>query len=480
MRYARAALLDDEGRLRLIRKVHAWALRYARTYQDDPAALYHAGISLRHALAADPDSDNPDHSDNQLYDALRLYLCEYVPGALAQMGGEPPASIGARAEASRLTQVGLELTGQHAYYAAEEALNRALDIRQAHDSPHAIAETLVALGRLYDRVGRFADAADALIKAAELVYKLGAEESLSVTRRGLARVYRHMNRLNDALGVLDDAPEAHSERAAILRALGQYAAAVQEMTLSGEDVPYTRAETFVLAGRYNDALGALADRRRSRLGAAACADLSPARRGRSEHAIQGYHAALEICADNGAEMVRAKALRGLGAALASDGQYDAARETLESALALHRAEETPDPVRLGRTLRLLAAVHFAAGDTEAAITAARDALVQLRQVSAAADIADTYRTLGRALWAVGDYLGALEAFNGEAEHAQSLAERDDARIGMALHHLADAYWKRGEHERAIANYRRAQTHKNAAADPLGYLMTLFALHRVHA
>jgi hypothetical protein len=67
-------------------------------------------------------------------------------------------------------------------------------------------------------------------------------------------------------------------------------------------------------------------------------------------------------------------------------------------LAIHHAEESPDPVRLGRTLRLLAAVHFAAGDTDTAITTARDALVQLRQVNAAADIADASRTLGRALW----------------------------------------------------------------------------------
>jgi tetratricopeptide (TPR) repeat protein len=463
--YARTAAQDDEGKL--IRKVYAWALRYTRAHHDDPVALYHAGASLRHALSGE--------DDHALHEALRPYLCEYLPGALAEMGGPPPELTGLRAEAANLTQYGLELTDQHAYYAAEEALNRALEIRQAHGSPHANAETLVAVGRLYDSVGRLDEAAAALVKAAELVYKLGAESSLSVTRRGLARVYRHMGRLNDALGVLDDAPEAHFERAAILRAQGNFAAAVEEMKLSGEDAPYARAEAFVLAGRYVDALDALAgqDDPDSALLRAQIYHLQ----GSIEQAIQGYHVALECCEGHEADTARAKALRGLGAALASGGQYEAARESLESALVIHHAEETPDPLRLGRTLRLLAAVLFVSGETEAAITTARDALVQLRQVSAAADMADAYRTLGRALWATGDYLGALEAFNGEAEHAQSLAERDDAQIGVALHHLADAYRKRDELERAIANYRRALTHQKPAVDLHSYLMTQFALHR---
>jgi tetratricopeptide (TPR) repeat protein len=469
--YAHTSAHDDDdttGDGKIIRKVQAWALRYARAHQDDPAALYHAGASLRHALDA-------GEENAALGEALRPFLCETVPGGLALMGGQPPELTGLRAEAANLTQYGIELTDQNAFYAAEGALNRALEIRQAHDSPHANAETLVAVGRLYDRVGRLGEAADALVKAAELVYRLDAEASLSVTRRGLARVYRHMGRLNDALGVLDDAPEAHFERAAILRAQGNYAAAVEEMKLSGEDAPYARAETFVLAGRYADALDALTgqDDPNSALLRAQIYHLQ----GNIEQAIQGYHAALECCMEHEADSVRAKALRGLGAAQASGGDYEAARETLEAALAIHRAEESPDPVRVGRTLRLLAAVHFAAGDTETAITAARDALVQLRQVNAAADIADASRTLGRALWAMGDYQGALEAFSDEVEQAQSLPERDDALIGIALHHLADAYRQRDELERAIANYRRALTHKKPADDLESYLMTQFALHR---
>ncbi len=469
--YARTSAQDDDdstGDGKLIRKVQAWALRYVRAHQDNPAALYHAGTSLRHAL-------NSDEENTALREALRPYLCEYVPGALANLGGQPPELTGLRAEAANLTQYGIELTDQNAFYAAEGALNHALEIRQAHESPHANAETLVALGRLYDRVGRLGEAADALVKAAELVFKLDAEPSLSVARRGLAHVYRHMGRLNDALGVLDDAPEAHFERAAILRAQGNYAAAVEEMKLSGEDAPYARAETFVLAGRYPDALDVLAgqDDPDSALLRAQIFHLQ----GGIDQAIQGYHAALECCVDQGADSVRAKALRGLGAAQASGGDVEAARATLEAALAIHRAEESPDPVRLGRTLRLLAAVHFAAGDTDIAITTARDALVQLRQVNAAADIADASRTLGRALWAIGDYQGALDAFNDEVEHAQGLPERDDAQIGIALHHLADAYRQREELERAIANYRRALTHKKPADDLRSFLMTQFALHR---
>ena len=73
---------------------------------------------------------------------------------------------------------------------------------------------------------------------------------------------------------------------------------------------------------------------------------------------------------------------------------------------------------------------------------------------------------------------ALAAFQGEVENAQSAPERDDRRIGRALHRLADACRAAGQTERAIANYRLALTHKRPSEQPDDTLISQLALHRV--
>ncbi len=158
------------------KRMHAWALNYARANTENLLALYRAETALRFA------SETSGGATNPLLDVLRPYLREYVPGAFP--GDESPWLDKTRSEGANLTQYGLELTDQGAYFAAEEALTRALDIRREHDSNHAVAETLVALGRLYDTSGRCPQAAESMVNAAELVYNLGAE---LVTQRHPAR-----------------------------------------------------------------------------------------------------------------------------------------------------------------------------------------------------------------------------------------------------------------------------------------------------
>ncbi|MCZ7541118.1 MAG: tetratricopeptide repeat protein [Anaerolineae bacterium] len=473
--YARAAAADDEhpAQSKVGKKMRAWALRYARAHSDNPLALYRAQGGLLHAYHM-ASAHGPVYISEPLAETLRPYLREYVPG-LPPGDEEAPELSGARAEAANLLRYGIELTDQGAYYAAEEALNRALALRLEHDSAHAVAETLVAQARLLDMAGRAEDAAEKLLEAAEMVFQLGAEESLSVIRRGLARVYRHLGRLSDALEVLDEAPQAHAERAAILRARGEYAAAVAEIAQAAESVPYDRAEIYLLAGQYDQAMDALAGQE-DHDSAHLRAQIHHLR-GDVAAAIAGYRAALEESGEI-APRARAKTLRGLGAALASAGEYDAARDALGDALALYRAEMEPDALQIGRTLRLLAAVHLAAGDTDAAIATAREALIQLQRTEAPADSADAYRTLGRALWRESDYAAALAAFQGEVENAQGAPERDERRIGRALHRLADTCRAVGQAERAIANYRLALTHKRPSEQPDDTLISQLALHCV--
>ncbi|NDJ78148.1 MAG: tetratricopeptide repeat protein, partial [Chloroflexi bacterium] len=465
--YARAAQNDPHGEDNALgKRMRAWALRFAREQTLDALALYRAEPALVWAYHHEP------HKRHNLGDALRPYLREYAPGAL-DAGDDGPDAEGPRAEGMHLTSVGIELTDDGALLAAEQALVQALELRREYDSAHGIAEALVALGRLWDHTGRPARAAELLVEAAELVYNLNADESLSVIRRGLARVYRHMDRLNDALGVLDDAPGSRLERGLILRARGEFEAAVREIDAAAEATPYTRAETFLLAGQYAEALAAIAD-----ADDPASAHLRAQAyhlQGSVQDAIRGYGMALDRY--DSSDPARAKTLRGLGAAYASDGQAEFAQAALAEALAIQRAESQPDPVRLGRTLRLLAAVHFLSGDTDQAAQVAREALDTLEDTAADSDIADAFRTLGRAAWLRGAHVDALEAFTGEIEHAQSDQRRDDTRIGIALHHVADAYRATGSLDRAIANYRRALTHKEPADDPHSFFITQVALHR---
>ncbi|WP_119068460.1 tetratricopeptide repeat protein [Aggregatilinea lenta] len=465
--YARAAATDPHSGAPG-KRMRAWALQYAKDHAGDPLALYGAESALRYALAI---SENLPEKSAPLDKALRSYLQEYTPGVAGT--AHAPVMGGARGEATALTVEGLRQTDEGAYEVAEQTLQRALELRREHDSAHAVAETMVALGRLYDAMGRYAQAEKLLVEAAEVVFNLGAEESVSVLRRCLARVYRHMGRLNDALAVLDEAAEAHLERAMILRAQGHYADAMHEIDCSPDASPYLRAELSLLAGHYAEALAAIAEEDDPATGhlRAQIYHLE----GSSDHAIRGYEMALETCAPD--DPSRARSLRGLGAALASGEQYTAACGVLEEALALHRQGSQPDRLGLGRTLRLLAAVYFVAGDTQHAADTARAALEQLEGTKAVEDIADTCRTLGRALWRLEDYAGAQDAFEREVNAAQSITVRSEDRIGTALHHLADTYRMAGSIDRAVANYRRALTHKNAAQDPTGYFVTQLALHR---
>ena len=457
------------GRDRLV----AWAQVFASTHAADPVALYRAEAALCHALDLAEGESEPKRL-RRLLNTLRPYLREYAPDRLPPGDAQrEPELTGVRAESARLTQQGLAQTDAGEWELAEESLTRALALRREHDSPHAIAETLVALARLRDAAGNYPQAAEHLIEAAEMVFSLGAEPSLSVIRRGLARVYRHLGRHADALAVLDDAPEAHSERAAILRAQGQYDEAAREIMLAPDAPPEARAEILLLAGRGQDALDAIAGQN-DPASALLRAQVHHVQ-GNIAQAIESYHLALEAAKDDRA--ARAKTLRGLGAALALDGRVEEAQIALEEALALQRDDSPPDPERMARTLKLLAAVRLLRGDAASAAEAAREALDRLQPAQSPGDAADAYGTLGRALWELEDYAGALEAFEGEVEHAQAMPFRDEMRVGLALHHVAQAYFQTGSPDRAVANFRRALTHINPTTHPRAYFVTLLALHR---
>ncbi len=356
---------------------------------------------------------------------------------------------------------------------AEAALKQALALRQTHDTDHAVAETLAALARLAYLHGEDALAIQRLESAAERLHALRDEESLEVIRIALSRVYRRAGRLDAALSVLgDDAPP--EDLTAVYRARQEWPEAIAVYERWADQKPFWArlgvAETQVLAGRCADALSTLGDNDRFE---------AQWLRAMIYH-IQGHIAKaqdlyMRLRVDVPSAL-RAAFARGYARALAASGEaHDAAM--IVGAEGVWYEAKMPRPVFARQRLSLALSAHFnfMLGKLDEADAAARRALsiTDERPDPEAESIA--YRVLGRAAWQRGELDAALSAFDSELAARGSAIYRDEHEIGVTLHNIADLQQERGEPDRAVANYRRALTHKDAARDRYSVLLTRLAL-----
>jgi len=451
-------------------RAREWIVNYFNEAAYEPAVLFAAESQLRHAYQIMNHYRLHDFAA-RLNARLSDYLRTYIPMLLTP-DAPPPRLMGERAKAVQLARHGLELAERDGNFAeGREVLLSAIEELRVHGSHHDLAESMVLLGRLDDQRGDFGAAIKCLEEAARLLYEINAQESLSTVRLGLAMAYRHKGRLKDALGVLDDRPESEAERARIYREMGNLNAMMRALAASGADLsPYAKAESYLNAGHYADALAAIAD------------DNSPQSeylraliyhlQGDFDHALMGYQQALNTFAPDNPE--RALVARAMAAIYVLQGDFDAAETTLTHSLeGLAKA----DSLQEGLTLSLLAAMHLRRGNNRTADETAAQALQKLLPGGDHADIADTYRVVGRACWRLERYPDALNAFLQEVEHVQSENERDETRIGLAFFHAAEAYRMTKQKDRAIANYRRALSHLDADEEAYKHLMGLSALHR---
>ncbi len=359
---------------------------------------------------------------------------------------------------------------------AETALNHALELRQAHDTEHTVAETLVALARLVYLQGDDTLAIRRLETAAEHLHDLRDDESLEVVRVALSRVYRRVGRLDAALSVLgDDAPP--DDLIAVYRARAEWdeAIAVYERWLEQKPTwaQLGLAETHLLAGRYADALAAIADS--NLLEAHWLRAMIYHVQGDVEKALNVY---TRIRSDVPPTM-RAMFARAYARALAaSDEVHDAA--LMVGAEGVWYEAKLPRPVFARQRLSqaLFAHLSLMLGKIEQAETAARAALnlPGERPNPEAAAIAN--RVLGRIAWERGELDRAQTYFEAELNARGSILYRDDHESGITLHNLADVQREHGERDRAIANYRRALTHKDAGYDRHSVILTRLALRQL--
>ncbi len=376
------------------------------------------------------------------------------------------------AQGEALHVKGLSLLEEGYDAAAEESLSEALQLRLAQDTEHAIAETLVALARLAYLRGDDAAAIRRLEEAAERLHTLRDEESLEVVRVALSRVYRRAGRLDAALSVLgNDAPP--EDLALVYRARGEWNEAVkvyQRWIESEASAIFALAETLILAGRYPEALLALNGINSFEaqwLRATIC------------HIQGDLQKALDLYQKirvNVPQQWRGTFARAIGRALAATGQvYDAVLIVGAEGIWYEGKYSRPIFARQRSSYALLAHLNLMQGKTEEAEEAARLALKLTGERANADDDAILRRVLGRVSWQRGELDSALIEFDAELSARGSQAHRDDHEIGVTLHNIADIQRERGDADRAIANYRRALSHKDVGKDPRSVLITRLAL-----
>ncbi len=456
---------------KLTEHLHNWALTYARRHREDPVQIYRLQGELLHTLdqAQQQRNESFTHKFNM---TLGAYLREYVP-AYFPPDLPIPKLIGERARAAALVGDGLRFLGKDQFPEALAAFESGLQLAEQHGSDHDIAEALVTFAHYHRETNNYAAATKNLERAARLVYDLKAEESLHLIRIALAALYRKQERYKDALGVLDDQPDTYTERARIYMDLRQWDQMFEALDVAEGLTSYDRAAAYLQAERYADALEAIARARDSN--SAFLRAMIYHLQGDLENAVRGYELALESAGKQ--NPLRLEVLLAMTKAIITQGDVSRAHKLLVQAHDLYPTLTKANDILKGQIFGLQAALEFLDGNPQKALDVGEQALEVLNKVEDAGhrEKADIYRTMGRAYWRRGNRKQALVMFEAEVDHAQSVPSRDEARIGIALHHLADAYRANNQADRAIGNYRRALTHKNAQQDSPGYFITQTAL-----
>lgn len=455
-------------------RLRRWVLSSARRNSEAAEEIYRDQDEILHALTMAQRAHQDDFV-HKLNMTLGSYFREYAPAYLAD-DIPTPRLMGKRADVAKLSREALDYLRTGNMDAAEEAGVQALELAEEHSSDHEIAETLVISASIADVKEQYRKATRQMERAAKIAFDLDNQESLHILRLGLAMLYRKQERYKDALGVLDDSPDTYAERARIYRASEQWEEMIEALAVAGDLTPKERAESLILAGKYADALEALAEGHSS--GTAILRAYIYHLQDDLNNAIRGYQLAIDTLSERAADAQEARL--SMGIAYAASGDYQTAEKHFQEVLDLQNQQQAPDYLLKGKALALLAALNLVNQNPNEAIRLGERSLEALQHEEARSTHrvrADVFRTIGRAQWRLGRVKQALAAFEGEVDQAQSVRYRDEQRIGIALHHLADALRADEELDRTIANYRRALTHKDSDENHYSFFITQLALHR---
>ncbi len=400
---------------------------------------------------------------------------EPIPSPVTHFGADDHDT--AASKSLELHRYGIALMDEGRDEESVIALTEALKLRQVENAEHAVAETLIALARLAYLRGDDFNAIRRLEEAAEHLHSLRDEDSLEVVRIALSRVYRRAGRLDAALSVLgDEAPP--EDLTAVYRAREEWdnAIAVYERWLERRpELLYALAETLALAGRYDDALDTIA--------------------GNDAFEFQWLRAMIHHMQGNVKKALdhyrrlqpnvppewRSPFARAYSRALAATGEAHQAA-LLVGAEGIWYEAKLSRPVFARQKISLALHAHFLSmieNFDEAETVAQHAQSVVGERPDPDADVI-LWRAVARVAWHRGELDKALKAFDNEITARGLLRRRDDHEIGTVLHCMADLQRERGDLDRAIANYRRALTHKDPTRDRRSVGFTRLALRDVFA
>ena len=459
---------------KFVERLRQWALSLARRNRDTPDKLYRFQQEIFHTIDQ-AQIQRQNSFIQKIMVPLGGYCREYAPQYLDQDTPAPPL-VGERARAATLIGDGLRHLEHGEFEAARVTFLEGLTHTEKHGSDHEIAEALVAVARYDEAVQDYATTIKRLERAARLIYDLRAENSLHTIRLGLAKIYRLQERYKDALSVLDDEPDTIYERVRIHRAMQDWDRLLPLLGQAEHMQPYIKAEAYLQAGHYADALAALSASRDSE--SSYLRAIIYHLQHDYENAVRGYELAMDAVSKQNSK--RIIMMIAMAKAIVSQGDIPKARQVLNQATEFYLSLKDADPVLNGHALGTLAALELMEGTPTKAIALAEQALSMFTNIAEdeyQQERADIYRTLGRAYAQQRQFTAMRTAFEQEVNITQGMPNRDEQRIGIALHHLADAYLALQKIDRAIANYRRALTHKDPTLDPYSYTMTQSALFK---
>ncbi|HRE49406.1 MAG TPA: tetratricopeptide repeat protein [Aggregatilineales bacterium] len=367
---------------------------------------------------------------------------------------------------------------------AEAGLRAALAAHESAGLKYGAAQAILALGRLAYLRGDDSGAASHIESSARILYELRDDAGLEIARVALARVYRRAGRLDAALAILgiDSDP---AELTAVYWAKGLWGEAIslceqwlaeEERGINPERQAQARlalTQSLIGAGRLTEALNVI--RPDSSFGGrwmrASLAHLM----GDLPTALKGY----AVLQSEASAEWRAIVARAQGRALAASGAvHEAALSVGAEGVWYEATLPRPAFARQRASHALHAHLTLLDGRPDDAESAAR----RVREISGerpdpAAD-ALAFHVLGHVARLKEAHEAAALAFEAEATALGGVPKRDDHRIGIALHELAESQRCTGNAERAIANFRRALSHKDATRDRTGTAITALALGRL--